>query len=345
MKKKLNNIIRNFKLSLFLHSLIPILSVILLLLRTNFMYIRHNSFGFLKIIIYVFYENWQLLPFYLLIALALINLATILFIYNEPFRKVILSVTPLITAFSMVSIIISPEILIFSPLGEPPTKLISLELGGYFYMGLSTVFIFSSLYTIKKLNFLKPYFYNLALLIGVFFISSFIHENGHAFFIILSGGKITGYAPFPFLDLNNFAGYVSWQGVPQNLIPLVMMGGEIFQWNSILIIGSLLFFKRFNPWISRFLIMLIIIAWLDFPLYSINNTFGIPHWFVFGSSSGDIVEFAYELKIDILFFNIIAIAQLSMGIFLIYFKLFKDQQYQDLLVITKDFKKIENLQL
>jgi uncharacterized membrane protein YdcZ (DUF606 family) len=128
------------------------------------------------------------------------------------------------------------------------------------------------------------------------------------------------------LDFDNLAGYVAWRYVPSELIPLVMMGGEIFQWISIPIMLAIIKFKRWNKWITLFLVLTVIVAWLDFPLYSINNTFGIPHWFLIGGSSGDIIKFTNITGFPLLIMNLFALLQLSIGIIIIYFKIFRNRE-------------------
>jgi uncharacterized membrane protein YdcZ (DUF606 family) len=183
-----------------------------------------------------------------------------------------------------------------------------------------------TLYTIYKEKFMKRYLQYVGLFFAVWLVSTFIHENGHAFFVVVSGGEVTKYAPLPFLDFDNLAGYVAWRYVPSELIPLVMMGGEIFQWISIPIMLAIIKFKRWNKWITLFLVLTVIVAWLDFPLYSINNTFGIPHWFLIGGSSGDIIKFTNITGFPLLIMNLFALLQLSIGIIIIYFKIFRNRE-------------------
>jgi hypothetical protein len=129
-------------------------------------------------------------------------------------------------------------------------------------------------------------------IVGVLLLSEFIHETGHAFFVIVSGGNITAFFPFPIVIGGSFtAGFVGYTNVPFFLEPLVLMGGEIFQWVTILIILTLFYFHpKYQK--SLFLLLLLLIALLDFPLYTINNSIGLPHWFVIGSNDGDVMRFS-----------------------------------------------------
>jgi len=140
----------------------------------------------------------------------------------------------------------------------------------------------------KTLKYLKIF----GIIVGVLLISEFIHESGHAFFVIISGGNITAFYPFPVIIGGSFtAGFVGYTNVPMILEPLVLMGGEIFQWITILIIFTYLYFKpKYQK--SLFIRVLLLIALLDFPLYTINNSIGLPHWFLIGSSDGDVMRFS-----------------------------------------------------
>jgi hypothetical protein len=66
---------------------------------------------------------------------------------------------------------------------------------------------------------------------------------------------------------------------------------------------------------------LLFIGLLDFPLYAINNSFGLPHWFLVGSSQGDIILFSALTGFPMWAFIIIACGQLGIMVLIIY-KLF-----------------------
>jgi len=341
MKEVLRNKFNKYRVDIFGNLFFIIFSSILLILNFNFMYVLHQSSGMLKIVFYEFYKNAQLLPFYIIITVSLVNIISLLFINKQKIRVALLSIQPLISIFSIIIMFINPQFLIPFLQGVSSTKLEYLELGGYLYILLSLFFMSFIIFEIQREEFLKSYLKYLSIIIAVFFFSSFVHENGHAFFILITGGRITGYAPLPVLDFKNFAGYVCYQGVPTEFLPLVMMGGEIFQWISILVIGSLLKFKKFNKSVELFLSLAIIISWLDFPLYSINNTFGLPHWFIFGSSSGDIVNVSTMLGIDMLYFNLLAITQLSIGAIIIYFKIIRKRINLEMSIFHKKIQEVK----
>ena len=71
------------------------------------------------------------------------------------------------------------------------------------------------------------------------------------------------------------------------------------------------------------LTFLLIIAIFDFPLYTITNSVGLPHWFLIGSSHGDILMFSTLSGFPLFILMIIAVLQLIMGVVLIYYLIFK----------------------
>ena len=117
------------------------------------------------------------------------------------------------------------------------------------------------------------------------------------------------------------AGYVGFSNVPTNLIPLVILGGEIFQWISI---GVILMFLYFKPKYRRniFIITLLVIAFLDFPLYVINNLIGLPHWFFLGSTKGDLMIFSTLTGFPLWVLFILAIVQILLMAVIFYFLIF-----------------------
>jgi len=341
MEQNLLNSIKKNKIGIICNLLFLFASITLVVLNFNFVYILHNTSGMLKIVFYELYSSMEVLSFYLIIILSLVDILVLIFVSRRKIRALILSIQPLIVFFSILLIFINPQFLILFLQGVSLTKFEYLEVGAYLYIALSLFFVIFIIYEIHREGYTKTYFQYLTLLIVTFFFSSFIHENGHAFFILITGGKITQYAPFPFLDFKNFAGYISYQGVPSEFLPLVTIGGEIFQWISIGILGIILYIKKFSKWINYFLSLAIIVAWLDYPLYSLNNTFGLPHWFIFGSSSGDIIKFSNMLGIDIIFFNLLAIAQIIVGVVIIYYKVIRKRIDLHAIILTKKIQEIK----
>jgi hypothetical protein len=166
-------------------------------------------------------------------------------------------------------------------------------------------------------------------IVGALLLSEFIHETGHAFFVLVSGGTITAFFPFPIVIGGSFtAGFVGYTNVPVILEPLVLMGGEIFQWVAILTIITFFHFKpKYQN--SLFMLLLLLIALLDFPLYTINNSIGLPHWFVIGSSDGDITRFSRLTGFPLWILIIFSCVQLSIT-YLIFDRL-KIRQTQQLI--------------
>jgi len=325
---------------IFLNIGIIILCIVILILNFNFAFIRHNNLGpALPVVTYVHYVNWKMLNFYLMVLLNVINIISLILINTKKVRKIVLSLTPIISFFSIILIITNPDYMILFPEGKPLTKVEFLELGGYMYIMIACGFILLTLFTIYQEGFIKKYSQYMGLILGVWFLSTFIHENGHAIFVIISGGEITKYAPLPFLDFNNFAGFVAWRNVPIQFIPLVMMGGEILQWIMIPVFLILLKFKSHNKWLILFLKLLVIVTWLDFPFYTINNTLGIPHWFLMGEASGDIITFTNITGFPLWVMNVLAIIQLVIGLIIIYFKIIKNTSIS-LFLKTKNIKMI-----
>ena len=161
---------------------------------------------------------------------------------------------------------------------------------------------------------------NLGVIVGTLVLSEFIHETGHAFFVLISGGTITAFVPFPFIIGGQFtAGFVGYTNVSSNLEPLVLMGGEIFQWIAILFILARFYF---NPKYRKnlFLLVLLLVALLDFPLYTINNSIGLPHWFLIGSTNGDVMRFSLLTGFPLWILIILSCVQLSIT-FLIFYRL------------------------
>ncbi|MFX0022225.1 MAG: hypothetical protein ACFE9S_07850 [Candidatus Hermodarchaeota archaeon] len=175
----------------------------------------------------------------------------------------------------------------------------------------------------KILKYLKT----LSVIVGALLLSEFIHESGHAFFTIISGGKVTAFFPFPVIIGGVFtAGFVGYTNVPPTLEPLVLMGGEIFQWITIVFILTYLYFKsKYRQ--NLFLLVLLLIALLDFPLYTINNSIGLPHWFIIGSNNGDVIRFSILTGFPLWILIIFSCVQLSIT-YLIFFK-FKNNQIED----------------
>ena len=154
-------------------------------------------------------------------------------------------------------------------------------------------------------------------LIGAF-LSELVHEAGHAFFVVVSGGQVTDFIPYPVLLSNQIVlGAVSWTGVPVHMLPVVAIGGEVFQYGFLAIALALLHRTREHR-ARPVLEVTCILSWLDFPLYVLNNGASIPHWFVIGSARGDIVHFCNLLQVPYSAMYVPAIAQLALGLLVIF---------------------------
>ncbi|NVM34259.1 MAG: hypothetical protein HWN81_01605 [Candidatus Lokiarchaeota archaeon] len=272
------------------------------------------------------YSSLEVSIYYILVILTITNVLFVKIRKFEPFRQYIFSLTPLIGVVSIILLIFSPHSMILNPSGWPPTRLESIELVGIIAIILFSLFIINSIFQIYLEGFMKKYLITSGIIIGALILSDFIHESGHAITALLAGGEITEFYPFPVLLGGEFAaGYVTFSNVPSSLIPLILLGGEIFQWITICV---LLIFFYINPKYRRnmFLIALLIIAFLDFPLYVINNSMGLPHWFLIGSTRGDIIIFSDLTNFPLWALILIGCVQLVIMILIFYILLFRNRE-------------------
>lgn len=279
----------------------------------------HYTLGWLPVVTHVTYPSIQITLIYLFMVILSLNIGVTYLPRENKLQELILKVSPVILLFFLPIIFFNPHVILINPAGHP-TRLDYLGLGGYILVSLLVLFIINNLLQVANKYDIKRSLISFLIFIFALIASEFIHESGHAFFILITGGTVTGFFPFPTIlagELN--AGFVSFEGVPDSLVPLVLLGGEIFQW-IVLIIGIILiYWKKFRPEIQSFLYILLIVAWLDFPLYTINNLLNLPHWFIIGASQGDIIQFSIVSGISIWIMLILALAQLIVGIIVIYF--------------------------
>jgi len=240
-------------------------------------------------------------------------------------RKILLKFNPIFATLLILTIFLNPHLIIIEPAGSP-TRLDYLNLGGILLTILLISLIIINVFYLIWDKSIKKYLILLGIFIVALWVSEVIHESGHAIFVLISGGQITAFMPFPSLIGNEInAGYVFFEGVPLSLQPLVLLGGEIFQWITVIVVISLLYFKKWSSPINLFLKSILIISWLDFPLYTINNMLELPHWFILGSSRGDILNISALTEIPMLIFLIIGIIQIVFGLFLFfYLKIFRN---------------------
>ncbi|MBD3230362.1 MAG: hypothetical protein GF329_19440 [Candidatus Lokiarchaeota archaeon] len=329
------------------YAFIAVFCIILIILNVNVIKVTHSSMGYIPVIIQVDYTTINVSIFYVLLMLSFLNLIFNITNKYDIIRKLIILATPVISLIFILLSFFSPQSILISPLGNPPTSLDLMYVGGIigvFLLAFMAIIPLISLVLQKKMI---EYYFILFLILGAALLGDFIHECGHAFFVLLSGGRVTQFFPFPVLMGREFnAGYVSYENVPTNLEPLVLLGGEIFQWITILILSLTLYIvtnynkkkqnnhkrikniginedkKRSIKPFKLFLISWLVISWLDFPLYTLNNSVGLPHWFIVGSTQGDIIMFCTKTGLNLWIMIILAIIQLGIGIFIIAWKKF-----------------------
>jgi hypothetical protein len=272
------------------------------------------------------YSTIELSIIYVIIVLAILNVFFMSYNKTKAFRIYFISFTPIITLVFIFLLFLNPHSLILNPTGFPPTTFDGLEMGAIFMLLLLILLAIDSIILTYIEGFLTKYLITLTIIIGALLLSDFIHELGHIIFILIFGGQITEFYPFPvFLGGEFNAGYVGFTNVPSNLIPLVLLGGEIFQWILICVILLFLYFKpKYRQ--NLFILTLLFIGLLDFPLYVINNLFGLPHWFFLGSSNGDIMIFSELTGFPFWIMIIFAILQLSLTVFVVYLLFFRNKK-------------------
>jgi len=319
-KENLKGIVQYFNM------IILTLGFIFLLLNINMISVIHaKASEWLPVLVYETYSTLETSFLYLLILLAILNILSTKIRYFKPLKPYIISLTPIIAVISILLLFLNPHTMILNPKGWPPTLFDRIELGGIITIVLFSSFITVSIFQIYLEGIIKNYFLTVVMIIGGLLLSDFIHEGGHAIFALLSGGEIEEFYPFPVLLGGEFAaGYVGFSNVPSNLIPLVLLGGEIFQWITVSIILVILYFKpKYRK--NVFILTLLFIGLLDFPLYVINNSMGLPHWFLVGSANGDIIIFSEITGFPLWAFIIIAFGQLLITGLILYQLIFKNR--------------------
>jgi len=294
-------------------------SIFIIIINLEFFSVIHyNLSEWIPTVVYVTYKSREVFSIYLLLVLNAFGLITYYGIKNKKIRKIAISILPILSSISIILILINPHILLINAKGAPPTIINYLNVSGCIFLVQYFIFISFSIYFIFQEGFLKEFLIYTTISILALLTANLIHESGHAFFVLISGGKIEKFVPFPWLGCS--AGCVEYSDVPTYFNPVVLMGGEIFQWITLILGLVILYKKKLNPRVSIFLKIILIAAWLDFPLYTINNTLGIPHWFIIGANDGDIVNFVsltgFPLELMILF----SIVQITLGLFFIFRK-------------------------
>ncbi len=320
-EEKLKNLV------LYCNLVILVFGITLLLLNINMISVIHaKASEWLPVLVYETYSTLETSFLYLLILLLIVNILFIKIRDLKPFKPYIISLTPIVAIISMLLLFLNPHTMILNPKGWPPTLFDRIELGGIITIILFCCFTVITIFQIYLEGIIKNYLKTVGLIIGALLLSDFAHESGHAIIAILASGEIEVFYPFPVLLGGEFnAGYVGFSNVSSNLIPLVILGGEIFQWIIVSIIIVILHFKpKYRK--NIFILTLLFIGLLDFPLYVINNSMGLPHWFLVGSTNGDIMIFSALTNFPIWAFNIIAFGQLLITGLILYKLIFKNRR-------------------
>ncbi len=320
---------RMFKILIGLKITIIVIALILVILNINVISVIHaRESESLPVIKYETYTSMELSLFYFIIILAAINIILIIFKRFEQIRPYFFALTPIILIILLIFLNLNPHSIIINPTGWPPTQLDVLEIGAIFAIILQIFLAIDSIVMLYREGFLKKYFYFIVILIAAFLLSDLIHEGGHAFFILISGGNITQFYPFPVIMGGEFnAGFVSYSNVPSSFVPLVLLGGEIFQWLTLGIVTGILYLRKPKKPLKFLLAILLILSILDFPLYAINNSMGFPHWFLIGSTNGDIIMFSALTEFPLLILLIVAVIQLILGVLLLYYLIYKQRNH------------------
>jgi hypothetical protein len=312
------------KLIFYLYLTLFALIIIALIIDPSVIKVIHSRSGQnLPVISEETYSFQDLSLSYILGVLIICNLILMKIEGYKRLRNIIVPLTILATLILVSLLFINPHILILFPSGFPPTQLENILIGGFLIVAISTVFVINSILLIYQEAYFRPYIIPLLTIPLAVLLAGFIHETGHLLFGILSGGVVKAYFPLPTIRDGEFIlGLVIIDGIPTALQPLFLLGGEILQWITIALI-LILSYKIPHLKHNIFLSFLLMICWLDFPLYTINNYFGIPHWFIAGETEGDIIILASLVGIDYWVFILFAIGQLVVGSIIV-FKRIKD---------------------
>ncbi|MFX1464061.1 MAG: hypothetical protein ACFFBF_13605 [Promethearchaeota archaeon] len=312
------------KIILYFNLVIMLFSIVILILNLNFVSVIYSWSDSLPVITTKTYSTIEMSLFLIIIILIIVNALLISFNILKSVKPYIISIMPIISVILLIILIFNPHAVAINPSNRPPAQLGNIDVGGIIFMIISISFTASTITLLYLEGYLKTYFLSICLIIGALLLSDFIHEGGHALIALFSGGEITDFYPFPVLLGGEFtAGYVGCSNVPANLMPLVILGGEIFQWISICTILIFLYYKP-NYRRNIFILALLFVAFLDFPLYLINNLIGLPHWFFLGSTNGDLMIFSTLTSFPLWALFILAIIQLLLMVAIFYFLIFRN---------------------
>ena len=168
----------------------------------------------------------------------------------------------------------------------------------------------NKLYMSKTTRKIKLIFLFFLSVVFAWVFSTIWHESGHAFFGYVTGMRPFDFTPYPHFRNNElYIGYVDFKNfhVSDGLAALQNIGSEIFQ--VIGFFSCIFIYRRLRkegifPFSGKskfyvvfgefFLKTYTLFAFLDWPLYAINYTLKLSHFFVFGGTwwDGDIYLFA-----------------------------------------------------
>lgn len=306
------------KVTLIGHLILLISALICIILNFRMIHIAHSALNGLPVIIYVTYFTRDSIIFYIIIIFSTI-VVFLVWLNKRGFLLRILNLSQIFLYLIFLYLLYwTPHLTIVIPVSSAPAILEHIYEGGWIFIGLLILQISIAIFYIVMDKISKKYLIGLFFIFCGAFVAEFVHESGHAFFTYLSGGTVLEFIPFPiFRDGQWIAGLVVYAGVPAHLEPLVLLGSEILQW--VLLAGiSVILVLYPNLKYRSFFIGIFIFAWLDFPLYTINNALGIPHWFFFGGVEGDVVRFCaltgFPLEVMIVF----ALVQIALGVVFLY---------------------------
>jgi hypothetical protein len=305
-------------------------AIICLIFNFATIFVMHSSLDWIPVVIFVTYRAQDLILFYFIILISACALILLLTKQLKPVLKGLIFITPLAAGLLLLFMVVVPNLIIIMPVSKSQAFLDIINVGGGIFILIAIILLITSISAIFSDKNLIGYLILVILFVCGALTAEFIHESGHAIFVILSGGTVTEFVPIPWMVGGHWtAGYVGFTGVPENLVPLVMIGSEIFQWISLAILCPILFFHS-KIKIRKYLIYWFLFAWVDFPLYSINNALGIPHWFFFGGLNGDVLQFCSLTGFPLWLMIIFAILQLVLGSIFLY----KIRRKTDLIVNT-----------
>ncbi|TXT60236.1 MAG: membrane protein of unknown function [Promethearchaeota archaeon] len=326
------------KLTFYLYLISLVLIIFLLVIDIDVISVIHSRSGEnLPVIERETYSFQGLNLSYIFVFLIIINLIIMKIEGYSFLKNVLVSLTTIVAVALFFVFFINPHLIILFPSGLPPTKLENVLIGGVFIIGLLFAFLLNSSLLIYQQGNLRIYLIAWSSFISAALLAGLIHETGHLLFGVISGGKIITFIPFPIFQEGEFIlGLVRLENISSDLQPLFLLGGEILQWITMSLILFIFYkFPRFKN--NLFVNFLLLIAWLDFPLYTINNYFGIPHWFIAGRIEGDIIQLASLMGISYWVFFSLALIQIFIGLAYI-FKRVKNSQIYHLKLKNKGEK-------